>query len=214
MARYFASKCSLDQDDLSAPFPFVRPRTDQALSDVRFRVAAVERTLPQLNPSKATGPDGIPVRVSKTCSAELAQPLSTWFTQCFQTGIQPKTWKIANIVPIFKRKSKSLPSNYRPVPLLCILTKVMETIINKISHSHSQFLESNNVFSTRQFGFRHGHNAADLLTSLHHQWLHTAWEKGAARIPAIDIAGAFDRVSHPGVLHKSNVYGLHGQLQQ
>ena len=63
------------------------------------------------------------------------------------------------------------------------------------------FLESNNVFSTRQFGFRHGHSAADLLTSLHHQWLHTAGEKGAARILAIDIAGAFDRVSHPGVLH-------------
>ena len=212
-ARYFESKCSLGQelDDLSAPFPYVRPRTDQALSDVRFRVVAVERTLRQLNPSKATGPDRIPARVLKTCSAELAQPLSILFTQCFQTAIQPKTWKIANIVPIFKRKSKSLPSNYRPVSLLCILSKVMETIINR---TITNFLESNNVFSTRQFGFRHGHSAADLLTSLHHQWLHTAGEKGAARILAIDIAGAFDRVSHPGVLHKSDVYGLRGQLHQ
>ena len=87
MARYFASKCSHGQDDLSAPFPYVRPRTDQALSDVRFCVAAVERTLWQLKPSKATGPDRIPARVLKTCSAELAQPLSILFTQCFQTGI-------------------------------------------------------------------------------------------------------------------------------
>ena len=44
-ARYFESKCSLGQDDLPAPFPYVRPRNEQAPSDGRFRVAAVERTL-------------------------------------------------------------------------------------------------------------------------------------------------------------------------
>ena len=142
-----------------------------------------------------------------TSSAKLEQPLSTLFTQCFQ----PKTWNIANIVPIFKRKSKCLPSNYRPVSLLCILSKVMETIINR---TKTNLLESNNVFSTRQFGYRHGHSAADLLSSLLNQWLHTAGEKGAARILTIDITGAFDRVSHPGVLHKSNIYGLRGQLHQ
>ena len=174
-------------------------------------MAVVERTLRQFNPSKATGPDGIPARVLKTCSAELAQPISTLFTQCFQTGIQPKTWNIANIVPIFKRKSKFLPSNYRPVLLLCILAKVIETIINR---TIPNFLESKNVFAKRQFEFRHGHRVADLLSSLHHRWLHTAREKGAAGILAIDIAGAFDRVSHPGVLHKSNVYSLRGQLHQ
>ena len=105
MARYFGSKCSLGHDDLSAPFPYVRPLNELALSDYRFCVAAVERTRWQFNPSKASGPDGIPARVLKTCSAELEQPLSTLFTQCFQTGIQPKTWNIANIVPILKRKS-------------------------------------------------------------------------------------------------------------
>ena len=111
----------------------------------------------------------------------------------------------------YTQTEKSLPSNYRPVSLLCILSKVMETIINR---TITNFPVSNNVFSTRQFGFRHGHSAADLLSSLHNQWLHTAGEKGAARILTIDIAGAFDRVSHPGVLHKSNVYGLRGQMHQ
>ena len=211
MTRYFGSKCSLGQDDLSAPFLYVRLRNEQALSDGRFCVTAVERTRWQFNPSKTNGPDGIPARVLKTCSAELEQPLSTLFTQCFQTGIQPKTWNIANIVPKFKRKSKPLPSNYRPVSLLCILSKVMETIINR---TITNFLESNNVFSARQFGFRHGHSAADLLSSIHNQWLHTAGEKGPARILTIDIAGAFDRVTHPGELHKYNVYGLRGRRHQ
>ena len=211
MACYFGSKCSLGQDDLSAPFLYVRLRNEQALSEGRFCATAVECTRWQFNPSKTIGQDGIPARVLKTCSAELEQPLSTLFTQCFQTGIQPKTWNIANKVPIFKRKSKPLPSNYRPVSLLRILPKVMETIINR---TITNFLELNNVFSTRQFKFRHGHSAADLLSSLHNQWLHTAGEKGAARILTIDIASTFDRVSHPGVLHKNNVYGLCGQLHQ
>ena len=166
MAEHFANKCSLGADDLSAPFPHVRPRTDRNLCTVRFRETTVERTLRQLNPTKATGPDGIPARVLKACSAELARPLSKLFTCCLRSGIQPQQWKVANVVPVHKRKSKSSPSNYRPVSLLSILSKVMETIVNR---AMINFMETNHVLSERQFGFRRGHSAADLLTALHHQ---------------------------------------------
>ena len=126
--------------------------------------------------------DGIPARVLKACSAELARPLSKLFTCCLRSGIQPQQWKVAHVVPVHKRKSKSSPSNYRPVSLLSILFKVMETIDNRaISNFHS---------------------AADLLTALHHQWVHTAGDKGASRVLAIDIAGAFDRVSHTGIAQR------------
>ena len=125
------TKCSLRADDLSASFPHVRPRTDSSLSTVRFRETTVEttveQTLRQLNPTKATGPDGIPARVLKACSAELARPLSNLFTCCLRSGIQPQQWKVANLIPVHKRKSKSSPSNYR----LSILSKVMETIVNR-----------------------------------------------------------------------------------
>ena len=211
MAEHFANKCSLGADDLSAPFPYVRPRTDRNLCTVRFRETTVERTLRQLNPTKATGPDGIPAPVLKACSAELARPLSKLFTCCLRSGIQPQHWKVANVVPVHKRKSKSSPSNYRPVSLLSILSKVMETIVNR---AMSNFMETNHVLSERQFGFRRGHSAADLLTALHHQWVHTAGDKGASRVLAIDIAGAFDRVSHTGVLHKARVYGILGDLHR
>ena len=185
MAEHFANKCSLGPDDLSAPFPHARPRTDRNLCTVRFRETTVERTQRQLNPTKAYGPDGIPVRVLKACSAELARPLSKLFTCCLRSGIQPQQWKVANVVPVHKRKSKWLPSNYRPVSLLSILSKVMETIVNR---AMSSFMETNHVLSERQFGFRRGHSAADRLTALHHQWVHTAGDKGASRVLAIDIA--------------------------
>ena len=98
--------------------------------------------------------------------------------------------------------------------LLSILYKVMESFVNK---SLVNFLETHTVLSRHQFGFRRGLGSSDLLTLLHHQLCRTAGEGGGGgggvvRIPAADIAGAFDKVSHKGVLHKASIYGISGQL--
>ena len=65
IGKYFAQKCSLDDDfaEQSGPFPHVRQRTANTLATVHFRQATVRRTLRALNPSKATGPDAVPARV-------------------------------------------------------------------------------------------------------------------------------------------------------
>ena len=130
---------------------------------MRFRPAAVRRTLASLEPSKATRPDGVPARVLKMCARELAPPLSTLFALCFTSQHQPSTWKDARVVPIYKRGSRSSPETYRPVSLLNILLNVMESIVNR---SLINFLESNNILSKVQFGFRRGFGTNDLLTLL------------------------------------------------
>ena len=76
------------------------------------------------------------------------------------------------------------------------------------------YLEKENLLSKHQFGFRTGLGTADLLTSLNHQWLSCINTGGAVRVLAVDIAGAFDRVSHLGVLHKIRSYGLDGTLHR
>ena len=113
------------------------------------------------------------------------------------------------MVPVHKKKSKSVPSNYRPVSLLSLISKVMETVINSFLVSH---LEKEGILSANQFGFRRGLGTADLLTSLQHEWSTTASQGGAVRVLAIDIAGAFDKVSHLGVLSKLSSYGVAGNL--
>ena len=179
------------------------------LLNVHFRQREVRRELRNLNPSKATGPDGIPAIVLKECADDLARPLSMLFSLCFRNACQPASWKIANVVPIFKKNSKSLPNNYRPVSLLPIISKIMERIINKVL---TNFLEKHSVLSNRQFGFRSGLGTSDLLVSLHHQWSRTANQGGLVRVLAVDIAGAFDKVSHRGVLHKASLYGVRGRI--
>ena len=209
LAQYFASKCSLKDDFTDDSLPIVDKPGPDTLCTVRFRPSAVKRALRQLDSSKATGPGGIPAKVLKQAAAELASPLAHLFTQCFESGVQPSSWKTARVVPIYKRKSKSSPKNYRPVSLLPIVSKVMEGIANR---QIVNFLEAHHLLSDQQFGFRRGLGAADLLARLQHEWSLALAQSGEVHILAADIAGAFDKASHRGVLHKAVQYGLSGKL--
>ena len=65
---------------------------------------------------------------------------------------------------------------------------------------------------TRQFGFRRGLGLSDLLTGLPHKWSVTSGLGGSVDVLAADLAGAFDKVSHAGVLHKLQNIGVKGAL--
>lgn len=208
LASYFANKCSLGTDDLKtdrlpASNSSVRPRPE--FNHVHFRPATVRRCLSQLDTSKATGPDNIPAIVLKECATELSKPLAHLFSSCFSHGVQPELWKCARVVPVHKRASRTNYRNYRPVSLLSVCSKVMEKIVNE---QLMNFLEKNQLLSCRQFGFRRGLGTSDLLTSVHHDWLQALGTGGCIQALAVDIAGAFDKVSHAGVLHKLAELGV------
>lgn len=210
LGRYFAEKCSLGGDDLTqGTLPPIPAHNGPSLNRVHFRPSTVRRLLGQLDVSKATGPDDISARVLKECSRELAEPLTLLFSLSFRTGVQPRQWKNASVVPIHKKSSRSSPTNYRPVSLLSVISKVMERVVNCQLVNH---LERNQMLSTKQFGFRRGLGTADLLTVLQHQWSLAVGSGGCAHILALDIAGAFDKVSHPGLIHKVASTGVGGTL--
>ena len=144
----------------------------------------------------------------KECCHELARPLSTLFSLCLRSGVQPAAWKTANVVPVYKKASRSLPANYRPVSLLSICSKVMEGIIN---HQLVNYLERHHLLSARQFGFRRGLGTADLLTVLNHERTLTTGSGGCTMVLAVDIAGALDKVSHIGVTYKLQTLGVRGR---
>ena len=171
-----------------------------SLATIHFRVHKVQRHLANLATSKATGPDGVPARVLKECSKELALPVTRLFSLSYRSGTVPSLWKLANIVPIFKKPPRSQPSSYRPVSLLPVLSKIMETIVNQ---QLVAFLDRHHILPDSQFGFRHGRGTADVLTALQHEWVCTVADGGCVPVVAVDIAGAFDRVSHVGLLHKA-----------
>ena len=117
-------KLSID----SVPFPSILP--------INISVNGVQQLLGNLNVHKSTGPDCIPARLLKELSMELAPALSHIFQASLQQGCIPTEWKKANIVPIFKKGNRSLPSNYRPVSLTSICCKQLEHIIFSHIFSH------------------------------------------------------------------------------
>ena len=78
---------------------------------------------------KSTGPDCIPARLLKELSMELAPALTHIFQASLQQGRIPTKWEKANVVPIFKKSNRSLPSNYHPISLTNLCCKQSEHII-------------------------------------------------------------------------------------
>ena len=85
--------------------------------------------LTNLKLHKASGPDGIPSCLLKLIAHQITPTLKVIFQTSLDKSCLPEDWKCANVVPIFKKKDRSSPTNYRPVLLTSICCKVLEHII-------------------------------------------------------------------------------------
>ena len=89
----------------------------------------VENLLSNLNPHKAAGPDNIPSKFLKATAHYISPLLTFIFQSSISQGKLPAEWKYANIVPIYKKGSKTEAANYRPISLTSICCKTLEHII-------------------------------------------------------------------------------------
>ena len=147
-----------------------------------------------LDVSKACGPDLIPAFLLKSSAEAIASPLCYLFNKSMSTGSLPRDWVCANVVLIFKRNNKHVPSNYRPISLTSIVVKTMEHII----HSElASTLESHNLISDCQFGFHKGHSTTHLLLEVVvHDWAKALECHDSCHCLCLDFAKAFDSVPH------------------
>ena len=80
----------------------------------------------------------------------IAEPVAFLFNLIFEQEILPMDWKLAFVSPIFKKGSRSVVENYRPIGLTSILCKVMESFVKE---SVRKPLMMNNLLSKKQYGF-------------------------------------------------------------
>ena len=84
-----------------------------------------------LDLTKASGPDCIPVVVLKKSEPELSYILAELFNKCLKESCFPDCWKVSSVVPVFKNVGeRSTAKNYRPVSLLSVVSKVFEKLVN------------------------------------------------------------------------------------
>ena len=127
--------------------------TEERIQSITFSESDVIKIIRTLDVNKAHGHDNISVRMIKLCINSVAHPLTLIFQNSMAAGTFPTQWKRANIVPIHKKNDKQIVSNYRPVSLLPICSKIFEKIIfNELF----KYFEDNNLLSKHQSGFHPG----------------------------------------------------------
>ena len=189
--------------------PIIPSKTNARLTTCCTTKFEVEKLLRNLDVSKALGPDNISPYVLKKCASQLAEPLAQLFNTCIEQQVWPKVWKRARVAAVHKKKSRTSVENYRPISLLSIVGKLYEKILVKTLTSH---LEKHHLLSLKQFGFRKERSTADLLLQLTSAW-NISLDKGRdTYVIALDIAGAFDRVWHAGLICKIKSLGIDGNL--
>ena len=146
----------------------------------------VKKVITNLDSSKASGPDCIPVVVLKNCEPELSYILAKLFKKCLKESCFPDCWKVSSVVPVFKNVGeRSAAKNYRPFSLVSVVSKVFEKLVNNRIVDH---LEKCGLFSDFQYGFRSSRSTADLLTVVSGRIARAFNRSGATRAEALDIS--------------------------
>ena len=99
------------------------------MSDIDISVSDVYNVLINLDPTKAMGIDRIGPGILKHCAQALCVPLHYLFSFSLCNQCIPPIWKIYKITPVFKSGDKHSVANYRPISLLCSVSKVLERLI-------------------------------------------------------------------------------------
>ena len=152
----------------------------------------VHHLLSSVNISKACGCDGMIIRLY--CEG-LYKPFTSLINTSFRLGQYPSAWKLANVLPLFKKDDRQLKTNYRPVSLLLSFSKICE----KVAFLHLfNFLSKIGFFSRFQSGFLAGDSTVMQLVYIVHKIYEVLEEGSEMRAVFLDISKAFDRVWHRG----------------
>ncbi|MCG8047471.1 MAG: reverse transcriptase domain-containing protein, partial [Candidatus Thiodiazotropha endolucinida] len=157
----------------------------------------------KLDPSKATGIDGLGPRIIKLAADILSPSITLLINKSIATGQFPTYLKYAKVFPIFKNGTKSDPSNYRPISILPTISKIFEKHVN---HHLMCFLNKYKVIHESQSGFRQKHSCQTALVKLIDHWMECIDKGDIVGTLFIDFRKAFDVVDHNILIRKLSLY--------
>ena len=204
MLNGFFSECfntaqpplSINQEE---PLSYLEPSNFESIDDLLCTEDEVYEMIVSLDTSKANGSDGISARMLKGTAHSITPVLTRLFNMSIESGIFPDKWKLSSVVPIPKGGDHSNPSNYRPISLLSVISKMLERHVYYLITEH---LSSVHPLANTQWGFQSGKSTVSALLTTTHDWF-VKLEAGKEVCSVFfDLQKAFDSVPHRELVEK------------
>jgi len=167
----------------------------------------VANVIQRLNTKKSCDVNGMSVWLIKQCYKHILTPLTKLINKSFESGVFPAQLKTAKVIPIYKKDDPCLASNYRPISILPVLSKIFEKVFYE---RFVKFLIKFDVLSPDQFGFMKNRSTIDAVTTLVEAIVESLDKNEELLAVFLDLSKAFDRVHHDILIHKLKASGIRG----
>ena len=184
---------------------FMKNRVDDSIFLNDITPNEIEDIIKNLNPNKSSD---LSPRILKLVRYSISPVLTALFNNCMHASVFPDELKVARVIPLFKAGDKNDITNYRPISLLPVLSKIFEKLIHC---RMTAFLDKHHVLYKKQFGFRKQHSTIHALNTAVTQIVKSLNNDDVVIGVFLDFSKAFDTVVHRILLRKLEHYGIRGK---
>ena len=111
------------------PPDYLKRRNDKSLFLSNATPEEIEALINSLQEGKIVGPYSVPIKLLKMINQPISLPLCLIINESFTSGIFPDNLQLAKVITLYKKGSRDNPTNYRPISLLAIFSKIIEKIM-------------------------------------------------------------------------------------
>ena len=165
----------------------------------------VRKIILGLKNSKASGMDDIDTYIIKLLVDVTLPAITHLVNLSIQQASFPELYKKSKVIPLFKKDDPLLPKNYRPVAILCIVSKVIE---RAVFLQIVEYMSSNDLFHPNHHGFRADHSTTTAMIQMYDNWVQAVDRGELVGVCMLDMSAAFDVVDHDLLIKKLKLYGF------